>query len=223
MFRTHGLEVYSEGKFEASTFTGGMNYVSRVATDGMLRVVDRLNLEDLGIPVRTIPIGGIDGVNDLFGMFDRAKQGFRLLFQMNKLRFDEIDPEKFLSAVGVSAEDEAARLTNDIFPSGKLNQPNKDFSLSVAMAFASTIRSLAQAETVNFYYLGIIPTTDDPTFILTPSYWKINLSPETIWNTIGQMDSAVKTAVLQDGFVENTPVLYKAAHFLGALPLLRIF
>ncbi|MBI2019006.1 hypothetical protein HYS96_04890 [Candidatus Daviesbacteria bacterium] len=215
------LEVYREGMPETPTFAGGLNFVSRVAIDGMLRVVDRLNLAGLNIPVTTIPVGGRAGANDLFGMFDKARQGFRLLFQMDSYKSGKIDPTRFLRKVGISTEDEATRFINGLFPSRAMVEPNYGFSLSVALAFAMTLRNLAQAETVNFYYLGITPADDDTGLMLHPSFWKYNITPETVWGTIGIVEAIVRQAVLQRGSVENPDRLYKAAHFLAAISSLR--
>lgn len=215
------LEVYREGMPETPTFAGGLSFVSRVSTDGMLRVVDRLNLEGLGIPVRTVPVGGREGAKDLFGMFDKARQGFRLLFQMHSYKPSEIDPARFLQGVGISTEDEAARFINGLSPSRSMLKPNNGFSLSVALAFTATLRKLAQAETVSFYYLGITPADDDTNLILHPSYWNYSITPETVWNTISGVEANVRKAVLHRGFVENPDSLYQAAHFLGAISSLR--
>lgn len=217
----HELEVYRVGIPETSTFAGGLEFVSRVSTDGMLRVVDRLNLEGQGTPVRTVPVGGREGAGDLFGLFDKARQGFRLLFKMHSDKSDGIDPAKFMKGVGISAEDEAARFINGSFPSRGMTKPNDGFSLSVTLAFTTTLRKLAQAETVNFYYLGIIPADDDTHLILHPSYWNYNITPETVWDTVLDIEANVRKAVLQRGFVENPDSLYKAAHFLGAISSLR--
>lgn len=134
---------------------------------------------------------------------------------------DKVDPTKFLKGVGISAEDQAARSVDGSLPSRGMTKPNDGFSLSVTLAFTTTLRKLAQAETVNFYYLGIIPADDDTYLILHPSYWNYNITPETVWDIILDVEANVRKAVLQRGFIENPDSLYKAAHFLGAISSLR--
>lgn len=212
------LEVYRQNTTseESNTFVGGFNYVSRVSVDGMLRVIERLQLEGQNITIKNVPIGGRKGMEDLLGIFGKARQGFRLLTQTDNRWADKIDPAKFLNVVGTSSEDDAEKFINEFSTIKELTKPNGKFSLSVAMAFTATLLKLAKAETVNFYYLGIIPTGDNPSLILRPSYWKYNISPETIWGGINAAELCLKEALLQKGSIANTDRLYKAAHFLGA-------
>lgn len=210
------IEVYRPGKAqEAAPFSEGVEYVSKVSTNGMMRIIERLDLEGRRVPVKNVPVGGPDGAEDLFAMFARAKQGLRLLFHMPSERPGEFIPERFLRAVGVSAEDEAARFINEFFPSKKPTEPNEAFAVSVALIFTSTIRRLAQAQAVNFYYLGVTPTDDDPYLMQQSSDWKINTTPENIWNVVEQTHGSLRLAVLQKGFIENPSPLFKAAHFLA--------
>lgn len=214
------LEVYHEGKPQLSSdsFARGLDYVRGTSTDMMLRIVDRIGLEDRGIPVRNVPIGGSSRVDDLFEVFDKARQGFRFL---SRNVGEGIDPGKFIQAVGTSSKDEAAKFINEMFPPGVLSRPNDEFALSVFLAFQSTLFRLSQRGTVNFYLLGLTPS-DDPKLILDPSYWQYNLSSEKIWDIIKEVETVTREAICNPGLLQRKAKTLQAAHFFGATLSLRI-
>lgn len=211
------FEIYrANGSEGSNTFSGGYNYVSRVSVNGMQRVIDRLSLEDKNIPIKNVPVGSREGVSELLGMFDKARQGFRLLFRMPSHQADNINLFKFFNEVGNSLENEEEKSVEQPLPDNKILNPNETFNLSVSLAFQTSLFKLVQAENVNFYYLGIIPSDCDAHLILHSSYWKQNISSESIWRNINEIEGFVKKAIFQRGTMKYCQGLFKAAHFLGA-------
>lgn len=219
--QSNELEIYQIGdSARLSSYARGINYVSSVCADGIFRLVERLNLEEESIGVRNVPLGG-SGAERLFDIFEKARQGFRLLSKMDVHEKGTFDPRKFLNLVGISAEDQAASLINEYFPDKAISKPNDKFALSVLFSFTNSLYRLVHSEVVNFYFLGIIPT-EDLKMILALSYWKYNFNPEFVWSMIGDMDKVVRAAVLSQGLLGNNQKLLKAAHFFGANLSLRM-
>lgn len=193
---------------------GGSAYVAQVCTDGMLRVIDRLDLETRNIAVKNVPVGGREGIEDLFGFFSKARKGFRFVSRIDNQE-SGFDPLKFLKVVGVSEEDHAEFLINELFPSKKITNPDEKYALSAFFTFSNTLNRLVQQEAVSFYSLGVTPTPD-PDMVLFTSNWQYNYNQEFIWGMIWEMEAVVRGAVLSPGFYDNSPKLLQAAHFLAA-------
>lgn len=218
MSNSDRLELYQSGLPRESSFFAGMQYVAKTSANGMLRLIERINLETHRIPLNVVPLGGREGINDVFQMFGKARQGFRLLFQTGD---SQIDHARFLDAVGISADDRAAYLIGQVFPQPEVIRPNDKFALSVFLGLSTSLRRLGQLDTVNFYTLGITPADTETGLILARSYWQYNLTAENTWTIMGEMEYLVRQAILTPGLLGRYSKFVQAAHFLGANLSLR--
>lgn len=187
------------------------------------RILGRLQLEQMSLPVRNTPVGGSEGIDALTGFWKHAREGFRMAFRMDREGRHNINPGLLLAAttagrangiweeirsLGIKIPLENPRLNPALVFFGHVLVSIGDLNRQGNVSLASLEPSFKGKRLGNLAQHNI--------------NWRRNIDPETIWGTINELARGSQVALHQPGnFDRGTidPILRVAQFFAEGVNL----
>lgn len=192
-----------------------LNVVDTVTTLADI-VASRLGLEDAGISVQNVPVGGINAFRQVQNFWVEAREGFKLCFRVGK-NSTGINLQRLISATTTPRDviEAMERLGIKAREQGLLSSDSSPFLPAFATLWATLVvlhgkkeASLRQLE--SRYAIGL-----SRHFAELPTHWTRELTAEYMWYRTRDLAAGVRRAVWRRGSlkpISDRPVM-EAMHF----------
>lgn len=185
------------------------------------RIMDRLGLEHLNIPVGKVPIGQRNGIADIRQFWTLARDGFRW-----NLRMEDIRPWRGLDAGLLTKATRPEQLPDlSVFrrafgldlPSkpDRVQDPTKTPAYYTFRHIVDVLGCLKQRRVVSLEILGDDSAARLGELGTTETYWTRDIRPDEVWESMRQIETGMMQAIFGRGFVTGYMETMKAAHFFS--------
>lgn len=174
-------------------------------------LVDRVGLQELGIPVVNTPMAGLKDLSYLRRFFVQAKMGFRICFA-KKGAVVGIDEEKLLKA---TTPEDVRDLIGEFVPENRLYHSDQQPFLPVMVQILTTLVVLKQMHAVSLKSIGSPYATRLAGSADHKTVWSSTITAENVWFRIHQLEKWLLDAAGAKGHISDPKELLRTTHFFA--------
>lgn len=206
----------SNERLGAGRYRDHFLYVADTVTTLADIVASRLGLEDAGISVQNVPVGGINAFRQVQNFWVQAREGFRICFRVGK-NSTGINLQRLIAATTTPQDviEAIERLGIQTREKGLLSSDNTPFLPAFATLWATLVVLHGKKE-ISLRQLESRHTTGlSKHFTELPTHWANALTPEYMWYRTRDLAAGVRRAAWRRGSLKpigDRPVM-EAMHF----------
>lgn len=182
-------------RFGARRYQEQFLYVADTVTTLADIVASRLGLEDAGISVQNVPVGGIDAFRKVQNFWAEAREGFRICFRVGK-NSTGINLQRLISATTTPQDviEAIERLGIQTRKKGLLSSDNTPFLPAFATLWATLVvlhgrKEVSLRQLESRYAMGL-----SSHFAELPTHWTRELTAEYMWYRTRDLAAGVRRA-----------------------------
>jgi hypothetical protein len=178
------------------------SHLYKTSETAVRMIVERLNLEKIGLPFETLPLCTEDESVCIEELIPRAKEGFALALKSDR------------SLVG--QDKDILDITTPMIPEhiwANLKLADRQNTLPEYNHVLATLMLLSQTRKVSFYQFPEPPANIDYQTGMAETYWAHSTdSFETVWNRMVELEDLVRSALYSENRMKREDML-KVGHF----------